>query len=92
MVMRTALIVWLCASWACAASAADTNPGQMAPPTDVQGAGSLSDKLSQTGGVIHPQQNSDPGISKPVPPSGSTPMPVIPSPGSPGGDPSVTPK
>ena len=49
----------------------------------------LSDKLEQTNGVICPP-NVDPGIKAPTPPSGD--MPVIPPPGSPGGDPTVQPK
>jgi hypothetical protein len=50
---------------------------------------SLSDKLDQGGGVICPP-NVDPGIKAPAPETGK--MPVIPPPGSPGGDPNVKPK
>ena len=50
---------------------------------------SLSDKLNQSNGVICPP-NVDPGIKAPTPQAGKTP--VIPPPGSPGGDPSVQPK
>ena len=50
---------------------------------------SLSDKLARTDGVICPP-NIDPGIRAPTPPVGT--MPIIPPPGSPGGDPSVRPK
>ena len=53
------------------------------------GAPTLSDKLAQTDGVICPP-NIDPDIKAPTPQGG--PMPVIPPPGSPGGDPSVRPK
>jgi hypothetical protein len=49
----------------------------------------LSDKLDQGGGVICPP-NVDPGIKTPAPETGK--MPVIPPPGSPGGDPKVQPK
>src|SRR6185437_6593538 len=49
----------------------------------------LSDKLDQGGGVICPP-NVDPGIKAPAPDTGK--MPVIPPPGSPGGDPKVQPK
>jgi hypothetical protein len=49
----------------------------------------LSDKLAQGGGVICPP-NVDPGIKVPAPETGK--MPVIPPPGSPGGDPNVKPK
>jgi hypothetical protein len=50
----------------------------------------LSDQLSRSNGVICPPAGIDPGIS--APPTGRGVMPVIPPPGSPGGDPSVVPK
>jgi hypothetical protein len=50
---------------------------------------SLSEKLDQGGGVICPP-NIDPAIKAPTPQTGR--MPVIPPPGSPGGDPKVQPK
>ena len=66
-------------------------PGEqspMAPPTGEN----LSDKLARTDGVLCPP-NVDPGIKVPVPDAGKTPKtPVIPPPGSPGGDPTVRPK
>jgi hypothetical protein len=49
----------------------------------------LSEKLDQTAGVICPP-DIDPAIKAPTPNAGKTP--VIPPPGSPGGDPSVQPK
>jgi hypothetical protein len=49
----------------------------------------LSDKLARTDGVICPP-SVDPEIKAPTPQGGN--MPVIPPPGSPGGDPSVHPK
>jgi hypothetical protein len=52
---------------------------------------SLSDKLDKSGGVICPPNNVDPNMKAPTPQDGSK-MPVIPPPGSPGGDPSVRPK
>ena len=52
-------------------------------------APTLSDKLAQTDGVICPP-NIDADIKAPTPQGG--PMPVIPPPGSPGGDPTVRPK
>ena len=51
---------------------------------------SLSDKLAASNGVICPPPNVDPAMKQPVPPGG--PMPVIPPPGSPGGNPNVQPK
>jgi hypothetical protein len=55
------------------------------------GGSNLSDKLARSGGVICPPQQVDPDIKAPTPRSGGA-MPVIPPPGSPGGDPSVQPK
>lgn len=50
----------------------------------------LSDHLARADGVICPPPHLDPEIKAPTPPGG--PMPVIPPPGSPGGDPTVRPK
>jgi hypothetical protein len=50
----------------------------------------LSDQLARSDGVICPPQGVDPGIRAPTPDAGRTP--IIPPPGSPGGDPSVRPK
>jgi hypothetical protein len=55
------------------------------------GDSNLSDKLARSGGVICPPQHVDPDMKAPTPRSGGT-MPVIPPPGSPGGDQSVQPK
>jgi hypothetical protein len=52
---------------------------------------SSSDQLNKSGGVICPPNNVDPNMTAPTPQGGTT-MPVIPPPGSPGGDPSVRPK
>ena len=54
------------------------------------GKGNLSDKLARSGGVICPPEHVDSDIKQPTPPGGN--MPVVPPPGSPGGDPSVQPK
>ena len=51
---------------------------------------SLSDRLARSDGVICSPDHVDPEIKQPTPPGG--PMPVIPPPGSPGGDPSLRPK
>jgi len=51
---------------------------------------SLSDKLARSNGVICPPPHVDPDMKQPAPPGG--PMPVIPPPGTPGGDQSVQPK
>jgi hypothetical protein len=50
----------------------------------------LSDKLARSDGVICPPEGVDPEIKAPTPDTGK--MPVIPPPGSPGGDPNVRPK
>ena len=54
------------------------------------GGKNLSDKLSQSGGVICPPSTGDPDVK--APPSNGSKMPVIPPPGSPGGNPNVQPK
>ena len=50
----------------------------------------LSDRLASSGGVICPPSQVDPVIKAPTPQGGS--MPVIPPPGSPGGNPNIAPK
>lgn len=50
----------------------------------------LSDQLARSGGVICPPAHVDSDIRVPTPPAGA--MPVIPPPGTPGGDQSVKPK
>ncbi len=59
-----------------------TTTGQRAEP--------LSDKLARSDGVLCPPAGVDPEIRAPTPETGNTP--VIPPPGSPGGDPTVRPK
>jgi hypothetical protein len=99
---RTGSATWLAALAIAAAfclpsatHAAET-PGSTAPPSnqpspDSGPSGNLSERLNQSGGVIKPPENVDPGLQK-KPPEDSAKMPVIPPPGSPGGDPNVTPK
>jgi hypothetical protein len=50
----------------------------------------LSDQLARSGGVICPPGRVDSDIHAPTPPGGA--MPVIPPPGTPGGDQTVQPK
>jgi len=50
----------------------------------------LADKLAKSDGVLCPPSGVDPEIRAPAPDVGK--MPVIPPPGSPGGDPTVRPK
>lgn len=62
----------------------------VAPPTTGQSPGTtLSDKLAQSDGVLCPPP-VDSDIQKRPPDVGNTP--VIPPPGTPGGDPTVRPK
>jgi hypothetical protein len=61
-----------------------------ATPNATTGSGTnLSDKLAQSDGVLCPP-SVDPGIKAATPEVGN--MPVIPPPGSPGGNPNVQPK
>jgi hypothetical protein len=64
------------------------------PPEQGEGSGSpMSDRLSKSQGVIHPpQEEVDPAMKQETPPTGPNSMPVIPPPGTPGGNPSVKPK
>jgi hypothetical protein len=63
--------------------------GNNAASNETPGSRTLSDQLSQSKGVICPPAGIDPGIS--VPSSGGGRTPVIPPPGTPGGDPSIQP-
>ena len=58
--------------------------------TTGQRAEPLGDKLARSDGVLCPPAGVDPEMRAPTPDAGKTP--VIPPPGSPGGDPSVRPK
>ncbi len=53
--------------------------------------GSLSRELSRSGGVIHPPPTHDRSVVQP-PNQGASRTPIIPPPGSPGGNPQVQPK
>jgi len=67
---------------------------QKAPSSTLPSTGeNLSETLGRSGGVIRPPGNIDPEISvPPKDPGAGSSMPVIPPPGSPGGDQSVKPK
>ena len=68
-----------------------TSPDE--PAAVSEGAGSLSERLERSEGVIAPADpGTDPGIVRPTPDAGASAMPVIPPPGGPGGDPNVRPK
>src|SRR5689334_2720961 len=71
-------------------SAAESTPTMPDNNQSQQNQGrSLSDRLSQSKGVIHPPA-VDPGMQEKPAQTGT--MPVIPPPGTPGGNPKVVPK
>ena len=59
--------------------------------TSAAPSGSLSDELSRTGGVMQPPTTGDQGVVAP-PKAGPQSTPVIPPPGTPGGNQEVQPK
>jgi hypothetical protein len=82
---------------ALAAGPAGAQPTDRAlqPKTETEGqgpsSGNLSERLDRSDGVIRPPAGVDPQIQVPPPESGGR-MPVIPPPGTPGGDPRIEPK
>ena len=66
--------------------------GTVVPEGSTTGQASqpLGDKLARSDGVLCPPPGVDPEMRAPTPDVGTTP--VIPPPGSPGGDPNVRPK
>ena len=84
------------------ATAPSPNQNMTCAPADTRGAPApdgvttgqsgepLGDKLAKSGGVVCPPATADSEIHAPTPEGGSTP--VIPPPGSPGGNPNVVPK
>ena len=74
-----------------AAGAAEDQRSQPGSPSAVPESGSSSSELSRSGGVITPPAEVDPRMKQTPPPSGDN-MPVVPPPGTPGGNPSVKPK
>jgi hypothetical protein len=68
------------------------HPGEVAPEGSTTGRASepLGDKLARSDGVLCPPAGIDPEMRAPTPDAGKTP--VIPPPGSPGGDPTIRPK
>jgi hypothetical protein len=69
---------------------AESDAKQRDPQVTGQGGQNLSEQLARSGGVICPPENADRRIELPTPEAGRTP--VIPPPGSPGGDQSQQPK
>jgi hypothetical protein len=76
----------------CAPMQSAPQQGPVAPEgsTTGQSREPLGDKLAKSDGVLCPPSGVDPEIRLPTPDTGNTP--VIPPPGSPGGDPTVRPK
>ena len=70
---------------------APSPPPEQIRPANPKDGQTLSDKLSEQQGTLEPPA-VDPGIRQPLPQQGRGNMPVIPPPGSPGGDPTVRPK
>ena len=64
----------------------DTRPGRSGNSEEP-----LGKKLNRTDGVLHPPRGVDPGVAIPPPTTGSS-MPVIPPPGTPGGNTAIEPK
>jgi hypothetical protein len=70
-----------------------TAQGNIAPRgTTGQSNEPLGDKLAKSDGVLCPPSGVDPEMHAPTPNAGESNTPVIPPPGSPGGDQSVRPK
>jgi hypothetical protein len=69
-----------------------TPQGNIAPKgmTTGQSREPLGDQLAKSDGVLCPPAGVDPQMRAPTPDTGN--MPVIPPPGSPGGDPNLRPK
>jgi len=76
----------------CAPLQQPPHPGAAVPEgtTTGQHTEPLGDRLARSDGVLCPPAGVDPEMRAPTPESGNTP--VIPPPGSPGGDQSVRPK
>jgi hypothetical protein len=67
-------------------------PRDVVPQANPPAPGTLSEQLSRSGGVIQPPERVDRKIEAPTPNPGAESMPVIPPPGTPGGNPTVKPK
>jgi hypothetical protein len=76
----------------CAPTESMPRDGSIAPQGTTTGQRSeqLGDKLAKSDGVLCPPAGVDPAMRAPTPETGNTP--VIPPPGSPGGDPTIRPK
>jgi hypothetical protein len=88
---RTWLIVAALAGLGASGIAAERPAEQPNQPVEPPAIGSSSSDLGRSGGVIRPPADVDPQM-KQMPPSSGDRMPVIPPPGTPGGNPSAKPK
>jgi hypothetical protein len=82
-IYRILVVGALSVAYASAAAAQATQPAPKDNP---------SEKLDKSGGVIKPSGNIDPKMQVAPPDPGPTSTPVIPPPGTPGGNPNVVPK
>jgi hypothetical protein len=85
----TAALLSLALAGAAVAQTTQQNRDPKSCANSGNSSGDLSNKLSQSGGVICPP-DVDQGMKAPTPNTGK--MPVIPPPGSPGGNPNIQPK
>src|SRR5436853_479309 len=74
-----------------AVAAEEERAKQPSAPAVPPASGSSSSELSRSGGVITPPIGVDPQMKQTPPPSGDS-MPVVPPPGTPGGNPAIKPK
>ena len=93
---RMCLVVAVAVAFGAVVAAAEEPSGrpganQPATPAVPPASGTLSSDLNRSGGVITPPSGIDPEIKQTPPPTGAR-MPIIPPPGTPGGDPAVKPK
>ena len=89
---RTWLIVATLAGLGASAIAAERPAEQPNQPVEPPAIGSSSSDLGRSGGVIRPPADVDPQMKQMPPSSSGDRMPVIPPPGTPGGNPSAKPK
>jgi hypothetical protein len=75
-----------------APQSAPNNPNPVPAERIAPPAGLPSDQLARSGGIIKPPADIDPGIATPPPDPGPRSMPVIPPPGTPGGNTNLVPK
>ena len=69
-----------------------SQPAQTVPEAAGSGSSTLSHQLDRSGGVIRPPGGVDADMTQPPPAVGTHSMPVVPPPGTPGGNPTVAPK